>query len=403
MTLSIIIVNYNVRFYVEQCLNSILGSKGIDMNEVETVVIDNCSQDNSVAYLQKIFPEEKYQNIHIIANKRNIGFGKANNQAFHKTTGKYILFLNPDTLLSEYALANALHIAEDRDHMGAVGTKMLHTNGSFALESRRGIPSPWVSLCKMTGLTALFPKSRWLGKYYMQYFSKEEINEIDVVSGAFMLVPRASLDKAGLFDEDFFMYGEDIDLSFRLKKHGFHNYYSPTPILHYKGESTKKNTYRYVHVFYEAMLIFFHKHYKHYNFIISIPINIAIVLRALLALILQQLRSLKRFLRPISLNDKQHMLYIGRSVNMIKEIAEEYGLNVDYYDLNKEKAITDHNALKLNKNYVHIVYDLNDFSIEDILRGFEHQTNRKVHIGTFNAKNGILITGSRIYTKDFIK
>ena len=313
MILSIIIVNYNVKYYVEQCLNSIFSSKDLDISEVEIFVIDNFSRDNSVSYLKTQFPRKQYTNLHIIANKRNVGFGRANNQAVKKAIGKYLLFLNPDTILTEDTLSNSIHLAESKKNLGAIGVKMLHTNGSFALESRRGIPSPWVSLCKMTGLTTLFPKSKCFGKYYMQYYSKEDINEIDVVSGAFMLIPLSSLKTCGSFDETFFMYGEDIDLSYRLKKAGFHNYYCPTPILHYKGESTKKNTYRYVHVFYEAMLIFFHKHYRHYNLLFSIPIKIAIILRAILALIIQQVHALKAFLSPISTYDKQRMLYLGHS------------------------------------------------------------------------------------------
>lgn len=400
MLLSIIIVNYNVKYYVEQCLYSILKSKGIDLNEVEIFVVDNYSKDDSVRYLKKQFHNQTI-NLHIIANKRNVGFGRANNQAFQKASGKYILYLNPDTILTEDTLAQTINFAEKEKELGAIGVKMLHTNGNFALESRRGIPSPWVSLCKMIGLTTLFPKSKLVGKYYMQYLSKGEPNEIEVVSGAFMLSPRNSLIKCGLFDEKFFMYGEDIDLSFRLKKSGFHNYYYPTSILHYKGESTKKNTYRYVHVFYEAMLIFFHKHYKHYNLILSIPIKTAIILRALLALIIQQIKSLKTFLSPISTYDKQRMLYLGKSPKTFKLIAEEYSLDVDYIDADENDCPEGHNSLtQATSGYTHIIYDTNNYSLKNILHIFESQKSRKSHIGTFYPERGILITGSKVYIKE---
>lgn len=400
MLISIIIVNYNVKYFVEQCINSVYQSKNIDCDDIEIFVVDNLSKDNSVSYLKSIFPRKTFPHIHIIANKSNVGFGKANNQVLERAKGKYILFLNPDTLLTEYTLADAVSQAESTQKLGALGIKMLHTNGTFALESKRGIPSPWVSFCKMSGLTALFPKSKIFGKYYMQYCSKNEVNEIEILSGAFMLIPRKALNETGGFDETFFMYGEDIDLSYRLIQKGFHNYYCPTPFLHYKGESTKKNTYRYVHVFYEAMLIFFKKHYKHYNLLISLPIKIAIILRAILALVIQQTTYLRAFLFPHSNIDNQKMLYIGHSADMVRQLAEEYGINIDYYNADENSLPEGHLDSRINTTpYLHIVYDLNDFSISKILHFFEYQKNRSKHIGTFNSNRGILITGSKTFVK----
>jgi len=305
------------------------------------------------------------------------------------------LFLNPDTLLTERTLADAFAEAELHPDLGAMGVKMLHTNGSFALESRRGVPSPWVSLCKMSGLTSLFPQSPRWGKYYMQYLPLDRATQIEVVSGAFMMIPLAALRKVGSFDETFFMYGEDIDLSFRLLKAGYHNYYCPTSILHYKGESTKKNTYRYVHVFYEAMLIFFRKHYRHYNILLSLPIKSAILMRAAMALVMQQMRELNRFLHPRQSKDEtESMLYIGRASDAVRQLAEEYGLNMDYLSADESSLPQGHLS-----SYGCVVYDTMNFSVHTFLRLFESSVHPHCHIGTFNPERGVLITPSRVFEK----
>lgn len=401
MTLSIIIVNYNVKYFVEQCLISIYRSQGVDLNEIEVFVVDNLSKDNSAAYLKKQFPITRYPHIHILTNKRNVGFGRANNQAIRKANGKYILFLNPDTLLTEHTLRDILSATNELTNMGVAGVKMIHTDGSFAMESRRGVPSPWVSFCKMAGLNSLFPKSKIFGKYYMRYLSTEKVSPIDIISGAFMLTSAEALKKVGMFDETFFMYGEDIDLSFRFLKAGYSNYYIPTPLLHYKGESTKKNSYHYVHVFYEAMLIFFKKHYKHYNFILSFPIKLAIILRAIMALIVQQTQNLHKFLHPRNGKMPKRMLYIGKSSDMVKQIAEEYGLSIDYLSANETSLPKGHHSLTTSPTYYsQIIYDISDFSIGFILDRFEEKPYKQVQIGTFNAERGIIITTNNIYFKD---
>lgn len=401
MRISIIIVSYNVKHFVEQCLLSIFRSQGISLNELEVYVVDNCSKDDTIAYLRCHFPVAIYPHLHLIANKRNVGFGKANNQVLDRVRGKYVLFLNPDTLLTERTLADAFAEAELHPDLGAMGVKMLHTNGSFALESRRGVPSPWVSLCKMSGLTSLFPKSPRWGKYYMQYLPLDRATQIEVVSGAFMMIPLAALRKVGSFDETFFMYGEDIDLSFRLLKAGYHNYYCPTSILHYKGESTKKNTYRYVHVFYEAMLIFFRKHYRHYNILLSLPIKSAILMRAAMALVMQQMRELNRFLHPRQSKDEtESMLYIGRASDAVRQLAEEYGLNMDYLSADESFLPQGHLSSQLaNRSYGCVVYDTMNFSVHTFLRLFESSVHPHCHIGTFNPKRGVLITPSRVFEK----
>lgn len=287
--LSVIIVSYNVRFYLEQCLRSVFAAgQGLRM---EVLVVDNASPDATLDFLKERFPQAQWPALRLIDAGANLGFGKANNLALAQAKGEFILFLNPDTLLGEDTLHQAIAFARQHPDLGALGTRMLNDNGSFAPESHRGVPSPWVAFCKMSGLASLFPKSRRFGRYYMRYLDEDQAAPIDIVSGAFMLIPKAALEETGSFDETFFMYGEDIDLSYRLLKSGRQNYYLPATILHYKGESTSKTSYRYVQTFYGAMLIFFRKHYPHAHFI-SIPIHLAVMARATMTYVWGNLRRL---------------------------------------------------------------------------------------------------------------
>jgi GT2 family glycosyltransferase len=269
MKLSIVIVNYNVKYFLEQCLDSVLRAiKGIDS---EIFVVDNHSSDDSLAYLIPKFPE-----VIFIENHENVGFSKANNQAIAQAKGEYILLLNPDTVIGESALANVCRFMDENPCAGAVGVKMLDGSGKFLPESKRGFPSPWNSFCKMSGLAHLFPHVRTFDGYHVRYFDENGCHAVDVLAGAFMMLRRKALDITGLLDEHFFMYGEDIDLSYRINQSGYVNYYFPEPIIHYKGESTKKDI-KYVKHFYEAMLIFFNKHYPDSNFLFKYIIRIAIV------------------------------------------------------------------------------------------------------------------------------
>ncbi len=280
MKLSIVIVSYNVRYYLEQCLRSVFLSK-ID-GEMEVFVVDNASSDDSIDYLQPLFPQ-----VHYIQNTENVGFSRANNQAIRQALGEYVLLLNPDTILTSHTLRDCLAFMDVHHGAGAVGVAMYSHKGRFAWESRRGLPTPWTAFCRMSGLGSLFPHSRTFGRYYMRYLNRQETSEIEVVSGAFCMLRHEALRQVGLLDEDFFMYGEDIDLSFRLLKGGWKNYYLPTSILHYKGESTQKSSYRYVHNFYEAMLIFFDKHYRHKYRLFSLLVPLAVHLRASVDLLLR--------------------------------------------------------------------------------------------------------------------
>lgn len=269
MKLSVVIVNYNVKYFLAQCLDSVLrATRSIDS---ELFVVDNCSSDQSLEYLIPLFSEVKF-----IENKENVGFSRANNRAIRESTGEYVLLLNPDTVIGEHTLLRVCDFMDAHPEAGALGVKMIDGFGTFLPESKRGFPSPWNSFSKMSGLARLFPKNKLFGGYHLRYLDEDRINEVDVLSGAFMLLRKTALDKAGLLDETFFMYGEDIDLSYRIRQAGFVNYYFPELILHYKGESTKKDI-RYVRNFYEAMLIFFNKHYPDSNRIFKFMIRGAVV------------------------------------------------------------------------------------------------------------------------------
>lgn len=280
MKLSVIIVSYNVKYHLEQCIRSV--QKASEGLETDIWVVDNASSDGSVAYLQPIFPD-----VHFISNRENVGFSKANNQAIRESKGDYVLLLNPDTIVAEDTLKGCANFLDAHPKVGATGVRMLNADGTFAPESRRGLPTPFTSFCKMTGLASLYPKSRIFGKYYMKYLNEDEANPIDVISGAFNMLRRQTLEEVGLLDEDFFMYGEDIDLSYRILLGGWQNYYLPYYILHYKGESTAKSSFRYVHVFYNAMLIFFNKHFRKKYLLIGYLIRLAVVLRAMLDMLIR--------------------------------------------------------------------------------------------------------------------
>ena len=269
MKLSIIIVNYNVKYYLEQCLDSVL--RAVKDMEAEIFVVDNHSSDGSMEYLKPLFP-----NVLFIENQENVGFAKANNQAIAQTQGEYVLLLNPDTVIGEDSLTNICRFMDETPQAGAVGVKMLDGYCQFLPESKRGFPSPWNSFCKMTGLSKLFPQSKRFGGYHLKYLNNNQIHPVDILAGAFMMVRKEAIEKAGLLDERFFMYGEDIDWSCRIARSGFTNYYYPQPILHYKGESTKKDV-KYVRHFYEAMLIFFNKYYPNSNHIFKLAIRLAII------------------------------------------------------------------------------------------------------------------------------
>lgn len=287
MKLSVVIVNYNVKYFLEQCLYAVRKAK--HNLAIEVFVVDNHSVDGSIEMLKDKFPD-----VILIENKDNVGFSVANNQAMKLAKGEYVLLLNPDTVVQEDTFVKVCDFMDAHPDAGGLGVKMIDGKGQFLPESKRGLPTPFVAFCKIVGLSALFPQSKKFGQYHLGFLDKNKTHVVDVLAGAFMLMRKTVLDQVGLLDETFFMYGEDIDLSYRIQLGGYQNYYFPdTQIIHYKGESTKKSSVNYVFVFYNAMIIFAEKHFSKSNAkLFSFLINIAIYLRAGLAIAARVLRKM---------------------------------------------------------------------------------------------------------------
>ena len=292
MKLSVVIVNYNVKYFLEQCLHSV--EAAIRDLDAEVFVVDNNSVDGSVEMIREKFPRIK-----LIANTVNTGFSVANNQAIRESSGEYILLLNPDTVVELDTFTRSVEFMDAHPDAGGLGIKMVDGSGKYLPESKRGLPTPAVAFYKIFGLSALFPKSKVFGQYHLGYLDRDQTHVVDVLAGAYMMLRRETLEKTGLLDETFFMYGEDIDLSYRITKAGYKNYYYPDArIIHYKGESTKKSSINYVFVFYNAMVIFARKHFSQKNArLFSFLIHIAIYLRAGVSIIH---RLLKRVMLPLA-------------------------------------------------------------------------------------------------------
>ncbi|MCX6142873.1 MAG: glycosyltransferase [Ignavibacteriales bacterium] len=284
--ISIIIVNYNVRDFLHHALVSLQKAmKGI---RGEIIVVDNASDDGSVEMVRRRFPL-----VHLITSKVNLGFAKGNNLGLKRAQGKFLLLINPDTLVQEDTLRVMIKFFQENPDVGLAGCKVLNPDGTFQLACRRSFPRPWVAFSKMIGLSALFPNSRLLGRYNLTYLSPDETYEIDAVSGSFMMVCREAFEQVGGLDEEFFMYGEDLDWCYRIQQAGWKNYYvHSTQIIHYKGESTKRSNLDEIRTFYQAMQLFVQKHFsssKLFAFLIRAAISIS-----------SRLAMIKAFLRPLT-------------------------------------------------------------------------------------------------------
>lgn len=388
---SIIIVSYNVRHFLEQCLRSVYASRG--QLELEIFVVDNASSDNTLGFLREQFPLAEHPELHLVNNVRNVGFGRANNQALAHAKGRYILFLNPDTVLTEHTLTDCVTFADSHADMGALGVMQLHSNGEFALESRHGIPTPWRAFCQMSGLSSLFPATKTFDGYHMRFFNNAAAAPIEIASGAFMLIPRGALEEIGGFDERFFMYCEDVDLCYRLLQSGRQNYYLPTPILHYKGASTRRGSFRYVHTFYSAMLIFFNKHYAKSARLMSPLIRLGIYLRGLISYAGKKLLALRHFLAPRLGTRAERQVYFGRHTSEVKALAETLGFDIVCYATDSHDFKTNENAYAIPSDCVHVIFDLGCFSRDDVLEWFRRSDHRH-HIGMYSPKSRTLIGGS---------
>ena len=400
LKLSVIIVNYNVKYYLDQCIRSVLRAFEEMNTPAEIIVVDNHSADGSVDYLEKRYPQMLYPMVRFVRSAHNLGFARANNIAIRQSRGEYVLLLNPDTIVGEDALKASVDFMDVHEDAGAVGVRMLGAQGRRAMESRRGLPTPMVSFFKMLGFCNRWPHHRLFGKYYMGYLPWDEPSQIEVVSGAYCMLRRKALDEVGLLDEDFFMYGEDIDLSYRVLKGGYHNYYLPVDILHYKGESTQKSSFRYVHVFYEAMLIFFRKHYSGMTFLLSLPIKTAIYAKALMALVgmlSERMRKSLGFFAP-SAEGAQHYVFVG-SLEMqdaCRDIARRLGLDAEFHDSEVQEDKSEATWSEKNDNV--LVLDADSMSYADMLKRMSRLSDMNVNVtlGTYSKEIGKIITDREI-------
>ncbi|MBO4464343.1 MAG: glycosyltransferase family 2 protein [Prevotella sp.] len=389
MKLTVVIVSYNVRYYLEQCIVSVQrATKDIDH---EIYIVDNASDDDTVDYLRKRFGDD----ITIIESTQNLGFARANNLAIRQsaeqfscsdedvdtTPSDYILLLNPDTFIAEDSLQKVLDFMDAHPQAGGVGAKMHNPDGSLAPESRRALPTPWVSMLKMLGFSK---------RYYMKHLPWDEPGRIDVISGAFCMLRREAIDKVGALDEDFFMYGEDIDLSYRLLKGGYENWYVPADIVHYKGESTVKSSYRYVHVFYQAMLIFFRKHYGHLSFFVTLPIKIAIYFRAFIALLqmlYERMRSSLGFADKPRADVSYYFVGSTKMLNQCRALAKRRGLTATYIHTKELSSLE-----QQLPSGASVVYDAETFSFQQMIEQTAMLTDKHPTLGTYSTRRKMLIT-----------
>lgn len=363
---SIIIVNYRVKFFLEQTIRSAQEAIAGLGGDGEIIVVDNASGDDSMQFIKSRFGNE----VQYIENADNVGFARANNQAIAIAKGEFTLILNPDTIIGSDTLSQSIEWFRTHSDCGAVGVRMLDGNGNFLPESKRSFTTPWVSFCKIFGLSALFPKSRIFARYHLRYLNEKQPHKVDILAGAFILAHTSTLQKIGGFDERFFMYGEDIDLSYRIVQEGFSNYYLPIPIIHYKGESTKKDSLRYVRVFYEAMLIFFRKHYPHYSRFFAFFIHFAIYIRAAAAM-------LRRIFLPATTRKSHSKGLRWRIVSPSPE---------------KIRHIIGSDAVIDNDKPTDVILDDSSLSYQDIIKAIDSAADGKLRFHIFSSRNSIIIS-----------
>ena len=396
MKLSVVIVNYNVSHYLLQCVDSL--SHALRGTDSEVIVVDNHSRDNSVTLLRQYHPE-----VRIVENLHNLGFAKANNIAIRQSRGEYVLLLNPDTIVSESVVKGVISFLDSHPEAGSAGVRMLNADGTVAPESRRGVPTPMTAFYKLSGLCGMFPNSRRFGRYYLGHLPWDSPQQIEVVSGAFCMLRTSVLKKVGLLDEDYFMYGEDIDLSYRILKSGATNWYVPETILHYKGESTHKSSFRYVHVFYQAMHIFFRKHFSHLGLFISIPIKTAIIVKASSALLLmltERMRMSLGFARRNNGLTAGPMLSVGSDsmVATCREISNKHGLEATLCicsSLNEVSSYVDRLSDETGKALT-VVFDPEKFDYGSMLSFVSDNHMRNISLGVFQPSTSSIITQSEI-------
>ncbi|MFV8345388.1 glycosyltransferase family 2 protein [Flavobacterium sp. ZB4P13] len=371
MQLSVIILNYNVRYFLEQCVLSV--QSALETIDGEIIVIDNNSPDDSCAMMKKRFP-----NVKLIQNNENVGFPKGNNIGVAQAKGEYICILNPDTVVAEdtftkvLAFARLLHSSQLNDSMGVIGCKLIDGAGNFLPESKRGVPTPWVAFTKITGLYKLFPKSGTFGKYYAQHLNENQTGKVDILVGAFMLMKRDLYLEEGGFDEDCFMYSDDIDLSYRILQKGKSNYYfHETTVIHYKGESTVKDE-TYMKRFQEAMYFFYKKHFSpRFRSLGTGSVFFSIFMK--LGIVFFSLVKMFQGKPGIKIAPKSYLLYSANE-KLIEKLALVLQKKVSFHDLKTEKMVIS-SSLRSGKG-TEIILDNEFISFKECMSILESSKNR---------------------------
>ena len=369
LDISIVIVSYRVKYFLEQTIRS--AQEALAGLSGEIIVVDNNSADDTMAFVKPKFPD-----VIFIENKDNVGFARANNQAIAQARGKYTVILNPDTIITPDSLQKPMQWMQIHPKCGAIGLHMIDGNGVFLPESKRAFPTPWVSFCKIFGLSKLFPKSRIFAKYHLRFLNEFEPHAIDILAGAYMFCRTELLQKVGGFDEDFFMYGEDIDLSYRMVKEGFENWYLPVDMVHYKGESTKKDSMRYVKVFYEAMLIFYRKHFPRFRAVAYPFIKLGVWLRQAMAVLRRLFTRCCGKKQQQSLEDRAGWVILGKNA---KDIASK--LNIADFAAELPAIGT-----------ANVLLDDAEMSYAEIVKTISENSRNGVFFHIYSSRNGIVIT-----------
>jgi len=345
--LSVIIVSFNVKHFLEHCLLSV--NKAMNGINGEVIVVDNHSTDGTPNFLSSRFPL-----VTCIRNENNMGFSRANNQAIEKARGRYLLFLNPDTIVPENCFINCLQFLETHNDCGALGVRMIDGSGNFLPESKRSFPSALASFYKLSGMSNLFPESNLFSSYYYKSLQQNKIGITEVLSGAFIMASSVVINKVGAFDDSFFMYGEDIDLCYRIHQAGYHNYYlGTTSVIHFKGESTSKNTKKYTDNFYGAMSLYVKKHFKGFR---AFLMNIAIFLGKIAA----STRKLFLSVKKASIDNVASIFILG-SVSQFDETKKLFFHSAPYikpekcFDIKQAGKFIKEAALQKNKTTSSII------------------------------------------------
>jgi len=374
LQLSVIILNYNVRYFLETCVLSV--QKALSTIDGEIIVIDNNSSDDSCEMMKELFPKVK-----LIRNAENSGFPKGNNIGVAVAKGEYICILNPDTVVAEDTFTKVLAFAKEQKELGIVGTKLIDGTGNFLPESKRGIPTPFVAFTKITGLYKIFPKSRTFGKYYAQHLSENQTGKVEILVGAFMLMKRDLYNEVGGFDENCFMYSDDIDLSYRVLQQGKSNYYfHETTVIHYKGESTVKDK-MYMKRFQEAMYFFYKKHFE-VSVLFSLFMKMGIVYFSLV-------KTIQGKAKP-KVSPENYILISDNEI-LKEKIENSLKKPVKLQNWNSESIIFTKSFSK-NQN-TEIIFDQNHLDFKTIIEAFETNKNKGISF-KISPKNAGFLIGS---------